>query len=98
MSDEVLGATLALREFLFRTVYENPVATAEFSKAAGVLGGIWERVRARPAGFLDRVTVEEEGLDVAARDFIAGMTDRYAVRLYEQLFVPTPWVEVAPRA
>ena len=32
-----------------------------------------------------------EGLDAAARDFLAGMTDRYAVRLFEQLYVPKPW-------
>ncbi len=97
MSDEVLAATLELRGFLFRTVYENPVATAEFSKAEGVLGGLWEKVRARPAEFLDLATVESEGLDVATRDFLAGMTDRFAVRLYEQLFVPTPWVEIPAR-
>jgi dGTPase len=35
--------------------------------------------------------VEKDGLDVATRDFIAGMTDRYAVRLFEQLFIPKPW-------
>ena len=39
----VLEATLALRGFLFEAVYENPSATAEFEKAAGVLGGIWEK-------------------------------------------------------
>lgn len=97
MSGEVLGATLALREFLFRSVYENPVATAEFSKAEGVLGGIWDKVRARPEAYLDLATVETEGLEAAARDFLAGMTDRYAVRLYEELFVPTPWVEIPAR-
>jgi dGTPase len=93
MSDDVLRATLDLRDFLFATVYENEVATAEFGKAAGILGGLWEKVRERPQDFLDRGTIEREGLDVAARDFIAGMTDRYAVRLYEDLFIPTPWVE-----
>ena len=94
MSEPVLAATLALRSFLFEAVYENPVATAEFSKAEGILGGLWERVRARPAQFLDLGVVEREGLDAAARDFLAGMTDRYAVRLYEQLYIPAPWVEV----
>ena len=68
--------------------------TAEFGKAAGVLGGLWDKVRARPAEFLDHTTLEAEGVDAAARDFLAGMTDRYAVRLYEQLFVPAPWVEI----
>jgi dGTPase len=91
MSDEILQATLAMREFLFGAVYENEVATAEFGKAAGILGGIWEKVRERPGQYLDARTVELEGLDVAAQDFVAGMTDRYAVSLYEELFVPKPW-------
>ena len=38
--------------------------------------------------------VEAEGLDAAARDFVAGMTDRYAVSLFEQLFIPKPWVSL----
>ena len=42
MSDEVLDATVGLRSFLFDAVYENDVATAEFKKAAGILGGLWE--------------------------------------------------------
>ncbi len=91
MSDEILEATLAMREFLFGAVYENDAATAEFAKAAGILGGIWERVRQRPEQFLDLRTVEAEGLDTAAQDFVAGMTDRYAVSLYEELFIPKPW-------
>lgn len=94
MSDEILEATLELRSFLFASVYENEIATAEFNKAEGILGGLWEKVRQRPAEFLDLRTVEAEGLDIAAQDFIAGMTDRYAVRLFEQLFIPTPWVEL----
>jgi dGTPase len=93
MSDDVLGAMLALRDFLFSAVYENDVATAEFKKASGILGGLWEKVRERPEAFLDTATIEAEGLDAATRDFVAGMTDRYAVRLFEKLFIPAPWVE-----
>ena len=96
MSDGVLEATIGLRSFLFEAVYENPVATAEFKKAAGILGGLWEKVRENPNEFLDQRTIEDEGLDVATKDFIAGMTDRYAVNLYEQLFIPKPWVSVNP--
>lgn len=94
MSDRILAATLQLRGFLFESVYENEAATAEFSKAEGILGGLWEKVRQRPAEFLDQRTVDAEGLDVAAQDFVAGMTDRYAVSLYEQLFIPKPWVDI----
>jgi dGTPase len=91
MSDPVLEAVLKLREFLFDAVYENTVATAEFKKATDILSGLWEKVRERPAEFLDARIIEAEGLDAAARDFVAGMTDRYAVRLFEQLFIPKPW-------
>jgi dGTPase len=92
MSDRVLEATLAMRAFLFEAVYENEIATAEFKKATGILGGLWEKVRERPGEFLDPRIMETEGLDAAARDFLAGMTDRYAVNLFEQLFIPKPWV------
>jgi dGTPase len=91
MSEAVLQATLDLRTFLFQAVYENPRATSEFEKATGILGGLWEKVRSRPGQFLDPTTVETEGGDAAARDFLAGMTDRYAVALFEDLFVPKSW-------
>jgi dGTPase len=92
MSDEVLEATLAMRAFLFDAVYENDTATTEFKKATGILGGLWEKVREQPDEFLDRHIIEKDGLDVAARDFVAGMTDRFAVNLYERLFIPKPWI------
>jgi dGTPase len=91
MSDRVLEAILELRAFLFDAVYENATATAEFRKASGILTGLWEKVRDAPDEFLDLRVVDSEGLDAATRDFIAGMTDRYAVSLYEQLFIPKPW-------
>jgi len=94
MTSEVLEATVGLRAYLFEAVYENEVATAEFKKAAGILGGLWEKVREAPDTWLDRKVLGAEGLDAAARDFLAGMTDRYAVSLYEQLFIPKPWVAV----
>jgi dGTPase len=92
MSAPVLDAMLTLREFLFGAVYENAASTAEFQKAHGILGGLWEKVGQRPAEFLDRQTLELEGREAALRDFIAGMTDRFAVALFEQLFIPRPWV------
>ena len=92
MSEPVLAATLDMRSFLFDAVYENEMATAEFRKAAGILGGLWDKVRERPDEFLDRRTVDTEGIDVAAKDFLAGMTDRFAVTLYERLFIPKPWI------
>ncbi len=91
MSDEILQATVGLRSFLFEAVYENETATSEFRKAGGILGGLWEKVREAPGEYLDARTIDEEGLDAAARDFLAGMTDRYSISLYEQLFIPKSW-------
>src|SRR6476660_2884766 len=66
MSEPVLNATLELRSFLFEAVYENPRATAEFEKAAGILGGLWEKLCARPEQHLDQATIASEGLEAAA--------------------------------
>ena len=92
MSREVLEATLALRAFLFDAVYENDLATSEFKKSAAILGGLWEKVREHPDELLDPRILESDGLDVAVRDFLAGMTDRFAIALYERLFIPRPWI------
>ena len=92
MSGEVLEATLAIRAFLFEAVYENDRATAEFKKSAGILGGLWEKVREHPGELLDLHIIEREGVGVAVRDFLAGMTDRFAIALYERLFIPKPWI------
>ncbi len=97
MTAPVLEAMLDLRAFLFATVYENELSTAEFKKAAGILGGLWEKVHDAPESFLDGRTLRAEGVDAAARDFLAGMTDRYAVALYEHLFIPKPWVDLGGR-
>jgi dGTPase len=93
MSKTILDAVLGLRSFLFDAVYENAIATSEFRKASGILSGLWEKLRERPGDYLDARTIDQEGLDAAIRDFIAGMTDRFAVRLFEQLFIPKPWTE-----
>ena len=97
MSPPGLEALAGLRAFLFEAVYENRVATAEMTKASGIIGGLWERVRQAPDTFLDRRTLDAEGVDAAARDFIAGMTDRFAVQLYNRLFVPRPWAAAPGR-
>ena len=98
MSRRVLQATLDLRAFLHAEVYENAVAVAEFGKACGILEGLWEKVRETPARFLDPRTVERDGLDVATKDFLAGMTDRFAIGLFEEIFVPRPWGVAGGRA
>ena len=73
MSSEVLEATLELRTFLFDNVYENEAATAEFKKATGILGGLWEKIRERPRDFLDERTIADQAYELAGAepDFVA---------------------------
>ena len=92
MSKEVLEATLEMRSFLFEALYENGKSTSEFKKASGVLTGLWEKLRESPEQFLDKKIIKRDGLDIAAKDFLAGMTDRYAIGLFEQIFIPKPWI------
>ena len=49
-------------------------------------------IREHPEDFLDRRSLDVDGIDVATKDYLAGMTDRYAVGLFERLFIPRPWV------
>ena len=91
MSAGVLQATLDLRAFLHAEVYENDAAVAEFTKACGILEGLWGKVRETPLRFIERATIERDGIDVAVKDFLAGMTDRFAIGLFEEIFVPRPW-------
>ena len=48
MSDERPRGDRRAARFLFEAVYENEIATAEFKKAAGILGGLWDKVREQP--------------------------------------------------
>ena len=60
-----------------------------------MLEGLWQKVRERPEEFLDLRTVEHDGLDVAALDFLAGMTDRYDLAVRAALY-PQALVDLQP--
>jgi len=92
LSEDVAAALHELREFLFEHVYLRDDARAEQDKAIGV-------VRALFAYFLDHPQEVPPEYDHAPgdtptriADYIAGMTDRYALRIYEQLFLPQGWL------
>jgi dGTPase len=90
MSAEVLGALEELRTYMFQNMYLTPTVRGEFVKAQRTLTALFEHVVAHPEEFL---TVDgSEPVERLAIDFIAGMTDRYAINLYERLFVPRAWV------
>jgi dGTPase len=91
MSAEALEALEGLRRFMFENLYLIPAIRSEFEKAQRLLTELFGYVSAHPGEFLD--ATRDEPVERLAVDFIAGMTDRYAIHLYERLFVPRPWLE-----
>ena len=93
MEPDVRQMTDTLHAFLFENVYKNPVAKGEEGKAEAMLERLYEyfvrHPEKLPAEY--RSTVEEESVERAVCDYIACMTDRYALNLYKQLFLPDPW-------
>jgi dGTPase len=97
MSGEVLGALLALRDFLYARVYENPVVHEEFAKAKRILEDLYRWCTEDGDALRRRFGVAPrpgEDLPRAVTDFVSGMTDRFALETWEQLFMPRPWAIV----
>jgi dGTPase len=90
MSAEALSALEELRTFMFQNMYLTPAVRNEFVKAQRTLTALFEHVTANPGDFLSATS--DEPVERLAIDFIAGMTDRYAINLYERLFVPRAFV------
>ena len=92
LSPRVLVALDELRAFLFQRVYLRPEATDEQRKAIELVRSLFsyylEHAEAVPAEY--RTTPDDLPTQVA--DYIAGMTDRFALRTYEQLFLPQRWL------
>lgn len=83
----------ALHKFMFDYVYKNEYAKFEEKKVPGLVEGLYRYFVKHPKkldGELLHVA-ETEGVERAVCDYIAGMTDQYAVQVYESLFIPRPW-------
>ncbi len=93
MSDDVLAAHNELREFMFANVYKNSVAKAEEAKAMALVEKLYLYFRKYPEKMPDeyKVIMKHFDKDRAVCDYIAGMTDVYAVNLYQELFIPKGW-------
>ena len=93
MDPDFQDATNRLRAFLFANVYTSPIAKAEESKAKEMLGLLFEHFVAHPEQMpeLYRRNAEEEGVKRCVCDFIAGMTDRYAIETFKNIFIPHAW-------
>jgi deoxyguanosinetriphosphate triphosphohydrolase, putative len=89
MSSEVYEALEELRDYMFEHLYLLPQIRGEFEKAQRILVELFGYVKTHPAEFLDMSKIED--VERLALDFIAGMTDHYAMKLYEKLFLPQRW-------
>ena len=93
MQPQVSRAMNELREFMFERVDRNPVAKGEESKARGIIQQLYryyERWPERlPADFLPQL--DFDGIQRVICDYIAGMTDKYAIYKYSELFIPAAW-------
>lgn len=86
-------AMLELRSFMFESVYTNPRAKGEESKAQDMLRRLFEYYMKQPDELPDEFQEIRvcEGKERAVCDYIAGMTDKYAVEKFGELFIPMAW-------
>ena len=93
MEPDVLDATLRLHDLMFELVYHNPVAKGEEGKAMQMVKNLFAYLSSHPEKIPQeyQTIAAEEGVERAAVDFIAGMTDRYAVGIYKDYFIPESW-------
>ena len=94
MSDDYWEALMNLRKYMFINMYRNEVVKGEEAKAADIIELLYkyymERPELLPKEFMEMIENGEE-VSVAVCDYIAGMTDNYAVETFKKIFVPHAW-------
>lgn len=93
MTDEVGQATDELRDFLFKNVYYNPKAKKEETKAKILLKHLFEYFEHEPEKMpgIYKEQLEYEPVKRCVCDYLSSMTDRYAINLFKELFIPNIW-------
>ena len=93
MSSNVSQATNELREFMFDMVYIGSAAKVEEKKAKNIIMSLYKYYMQNPEEIPVEDSRKNEDLDVERRvcDYIAGMSDRYAINIFTKLFIPSPW-------
>ena len=95
-SDDTCQAMHDLRAFLYARLYENPIVHEPFVKVRGILTTLWEAYTADLDHFFDDAwpdcpdALRNDPIRCVG-DFLASMTDRYALRLWQEKFVPRRW-------
>ena len=87
---EVREAMNALRKYLYEKVYPSQTIDAEVCRARHILRELYDHLLAHPPEEV-KAADPADNLERRTVDFVAGMTDEYALQLYEQLFLPAAW-------
>ena len=95
MSEGVEAGMTGLRKFMFENVYLNPKAKGEEDKAVHMIEQLYEyyvrHTELLPKQYLDALTNPDNSREQIVCDYIAGMTDPYAVKKFQEFFVPESW-------
>ena len=93
LSPDVEQALDEMRSFMFERVYRNPIAKGEESKAKDMIKRLYDYYYNNPQHLPEdfEPQLSFEGLERTVCDYIAGMTDKYSVDKYTQLFTPMGW-------
>ena len=95
MSADVEGAMSGLRSYMFKSVYTNPAAKSEEAKAAKMLYEMYDffihNYEKIPQSFRTMEELQGESVERVVCDYIAGMSDQYAVNIFKKIFIPLSW-------
>lgn len=96
MTDEVEGEMNELRKFMFENVYIGSDAKKEESKILGIMEGLFAHYMKNPDQMPKNMqeTAQKEGAERAVCDYIAGMSDRFAIYTFNNLYVPKTWNKI----
>lgn len=93
LDETVLSSMMALRTLMFERVYRNPVAKGEEQKAMDMLASLYsyfyKHVDKLPEDYLRLMDFDTKARVVC--DYIAGMTDRFSIAKYSEIFIPKSW-------
>jgi dGTPase len=93
MSPEMQKIAATFKKFMFSDVYTNPKAKKEETKVQGILASIYDHYLIHPDQLPPEYLrdMEVEGPERAVCDYVAGMTDSYAIHIFTEIYIPTAW-------
>lgn len=96
ISENIKEAHERLHRFMFESVYTNPLCKSEETKAQDMISKLYEHFYKHPDKMpaLYQRLAEEYGIDRAVCDYVAGMTDSYAITVFSNLFIPVGWQNI----